>query len=280
MTKMTAFEHCGTVNIPDPDFMPIFLYPCGPDHVIAIQNWCAFLIDPVNKTARRVDFPSWAWNVGSTTGDIPALTIFDERKRSVFSCPIDRDSGKVPVEMEELHKVTLPTAEPPILVTEKAVWFARSGKNHSLIATRHDRVTDLSIDISRIAVTDFFLQGPIGEVYLHKSDVGLIDPNVDVAHELVVNYRKIGCNEPMGASFDPDGRLWVLDENGPVLFKVDTKTEKAEEYDINDLHEAANDPTDPSPYPWHSCIWHNENLLLGCCDASRIDILRLNKDPV
>ena len=60
-----TFEHLKTIFLADPDFTPIFLQPCGDGHIIALQTWCAFLIDVENETAKRIDYPAWAWNVSS-----------------------------------------------------------------------------------------------------------------------------------------------------------------------------------------------------------------------
>ena len=172
------------------------------------------------------------------------------------------------------ENIGLPTTQPPHLVTDDAIWYSHVGEGHSLVAVRHDRMTDLPDEISRISPTDFFLPGPGGKVCLHRWDVGLIDPNIDDQPELMVNFRKIGCAEPRGSAFDDNGKLWVLDERGPKLFEVNPESHEVRMHDISGLHRESNDPTDPSPYPWHSCVWQKGSLLIGCCDAARIDIIR------
>ncbi len=272
MNRQT-FEHIKTISIPDPDFMPIFLQSCGESHVIDLQTWCAFLIDVDNLTAKRIDYPAWAWNVGSSPGTEPALTVYFERKRKLVNCPLDVESGVVSEGEVISEHLAFPTAHPPHLVTEKAFWYTHGGSEHSLIAARHDRITDLADDISRISPNDFFLPGPGGKVYLHRWDVGLLEPQAVDQPELVINYRKIGCREPRGASFDENGILWVLDEPGPTLFEIDMESRAVTVHDISALHRETDDPNDPSPYPWHSCIWCRGKLVIGCCDAARIDIL-------
>jgi len=254
--------------------MPIFLQPCGMRHVVAVQTWCAYLIDVEEGTAKRIDYPAWAWNVSSSQEPEPALTVYFELHRELRRCPLNVETGKLDAGEVIPEKITLPEPQPPHLVTEDAIWFSHGGRGHSLIAARYDRMTDLTGDISRIAPADFFLLGPDKSVFLHRWDVGLIKPHPVDQPDLVVNYRTIGCSEPRGAAFDESGKLWVLDEHGPALSEVDIENRSVRVHDISPLHRQFADPSDPSPYPWHSCAWCRGLLAVGCCDAARIDILR------
>ncbi len=254
--------------------MPIFLQPCGRDHVIALQTWCAHLIDVDAGTAKRVDYPAWAWNVSSDIGDEPALNIYFERPRVLKRCPLNVDTGEVSEGEIISEKLKFPAPHPPNLVSYDGIWFAHSGEQHSLVAAHHSRLTDLCDDISRIEPTDFFLTDPDGKVYLHRWDIGLLEPHPVDQPTLVINYRTIGCREPRGVAFDKDGVLWVLDEAGPVLFEVRMPSHDVKTHNLVPLHRESDDLSDPSPYPWHSCIWCKGRLVIGCCDAARIDILR------
>ncbi len=270
----STFKLVKTIFLADPDFMPIFLQPCGPDHVIAVQTWCAFLIDVEAESAKRIDYPAWAWNVSSAHSSELELTIYFERLRELKRCRIDPATGKI--DQGELipESIVLPGPQPPHLVTDEAIWFAHGGRAHTLVAARYDRTTDLVGDISRISSTDFFLVGPDGTVYLHRWDVGLILPHPVDQPEVVVNYRMVGCSEPRGAAFDDRGVLWIMDEDGPRLFEANISERSVKIHEIARLHKDAVDPRDPSPYPWHSCIWCKGRLVVGCCDAARVDILR------
>jgi len=268
-----TFEHVKTINIPDPEFMPIYLRPCGNDHIIALQKWGAWLLNVETEKLTRVDYPPWAWNVSSANGPDPALTIYFERPRALKLCPIDVTSGKISVGELISDSVGFPSPHPPNLVTGDGIWFAHSGEKHSLVAAYHSRVTDLSDDISRITSTDFFISGPDGKVYLHRWDVGLLETHPVDQPAMIINYRIIGCREPRGVAFDDEGKIWILDEAGPALFENDLDG-KVHVHDISQLHRESDDLTDPSPYPWHSCIWSKGSLVVGCCDAARMDILR------
>ena len=269
-----TFEHLKTIFLADPDFTPIFLQPCGDGHVIALQTWCAFLIDVENETAKRIDYPAWAWNVSSACESTPSVTIYFELQRVLKRCPIDVEKGKIPDGDLIPENITLPGPQPPHLVTDDAIWFAHAGKGHALVAARYDRMTDLVGDISRISQTDFFITGPDKTVYLHRWDVGLIKPHPVDQPELVVNFRLIGCSDPRGSAFDPNGKLWVLDESGPLLFEVNMDDRSVKTHDVSAIHRETADPKDPSPYPWHSCVWCRDKLIVGCCDSPRVDILR------
>lgn len=276
----TAFKHIATINIPDPDFMPIFLQPCG-TYAIALQTWCAYLVDIDNATIKLVDYPAWAWNVSSMHAPKPGLTIFFERPRVLKRCPVDPETGEVGGGEIISEETILPAASPPHLVTSDAIWYPHSGKGHAFLAARHDRVTDLAGDVSRISYCDFFLSGPGGKVFIHRWDTGLLDPappaNPDQP-ELVVNYQDLGCGEARGASFDENGNLWILDEVGPKLFRIDLKSGDKRIFDLADIHRSVDDLSDPSPYPWHSCLWLNGRLLIGSCDQARLDILEPVED--
>jgi len=269
-----TFEHVKTIYLKDPDFTSIFLNRCGARHVITLQTWCAFLVDTENLEPVRVDYPAWAWNVAASGGDGPELTIFFERQNSIVRCEIDPATGHVTVGDVIMKHFSHPSPNPPHMITEKAIWYPRDGRGHSLVASRYDRMTELTGDVSRITQTDFFIEGPDGTVYLHRWDVGLMQPHPVDQPDLVVNYRAIGCNMPMGACFDDAGKLWVLDEAGPYLFEVNLDGMEVVVHDISSLHRDANDVKDPSPYPWHSIVWSDGKLFLGCCDAARIDVIR------
>lgn len=272
---ITQFEHITTLHIPDPDFMPIFLQAVGKDHVIALQTWCAFIFDIEAESVTRVDYPAWAWNVGSIPEPEPSLSIFFELRKTLERCPLNLATGKIGKGEVITDQVRQPSAAPPLLVSGEAIWLARPGMGHKLVAVRYDRMTDLAEDISKISQTDFFLPGPDGKVYLHRWDVGLMLPHAGDQPELVVNYRATGCHEPRGVAFDENGKLWILDENGPKLFEIDMSDRgNPKIHDLSELHREVADPTDPSPYPWHSCIWCRGNLVVGCCDAARIDVLK------
>jgi hypothetical protein len=58
------------------------------------------------------------------------------------------------------------------------------------------------------------------------------------------------------------------------LFEVRMPSGDIKTHDLVPLHRESDDLSDPSPYPWHSCIWCKGRLVIGCCDAARIDILR------
>jgi len=270
--KTDGFKHIATINIPDPDFMPIFLQPCG-GYALALQTWCAYLVDIDSASVKRVDYPAWAWNVSSMHAPVPGVTIYFERPRVLKRCPLDPDTGTIGDGEIIDEETVLPSATPPHVVTADAIWYPHGGRGHSIIAERHDRVTDLADDVSRISDSDFFLMGPGGKVYIHRWDTGLLDPSNPDQPELVVNYKNIGCGEPRGASFDGNGVLWILDEAGPRLFKIETGGVNAEIHDLSGLHRDVDDLTDPSPYPWHSCLWIKGKLLLGSCDQARLDIL-------
>ncbi len=272
--KIKGFQHIATVNIDDPDFTAIFLQPCGSGYVLALQTWCAYLVDVENATASRVIYPPWSWNVSSSHEDKPGLTVSFERPRGLYRCSFNPGMGEVEQQESIPGPEKLPAPQPPHLVTDEAVWFPSSGHGHTLIAARHDRLTGLSEDVSQIQGTDFFLLGPDNTVYLHRYDIGLILPHALDQPELVVNYRKIGCRDPRGVAFDADGNCWVMDEAGPAILRIDMKTRDVDRYDLSELHRKADDLDDPSPYPWHSCVWCKGYLVLGCCDAARVDIFR------
>lgn len=276
----SSFKHLKTIKIPDPDFMPIYLQPLGPDHIIALQTWCAFILDVESESLVRVDYPAWAWNVTSTLESEPALSIFFELRKTVERCPVDAADGKVGKGEPVSDRIPQPAASPPHMINEDAIWFTKGKMGHTLVASRYDRMTDLISDISKIDPTDFFLPGPEAQVYLHRWDVGLMLPHPVDQPELVVNYRVLGCKEPRGVSFDANGRLWVLDEIGPKLFEVDMEDRtKTRIHDLSVIHGEQVDPKDPSPYPWHSCIWWKDKLVVGCCDSPRFDILTPALEP-
>jgi hypothetical protein len=232
------------------------------------------LLHVPSRIATRVDYPAWAWNVASAHQHQPALTIQFERPRDFFACSLDPETGKVERGESISGPETLGATQPPHLVADDAIWFAHGGPGHTLVAARYDRMTGLTADVSKISPTDFFLLGPDRVVYLHRFEVGLIKPHPLDQPELVVSYRKIGCRDPRGAAFDDKGRLWVLDEAGPALFELDLDRKNVRVHQLEELHREANDPDDPSPYPWHSCAWCGGHLVVGACDAARLDILR------